>query len=835
MKFLRPLFAALALSFAFHAGAQTAESLRFSIDAYDKLLASLPPDAEDAAIGDMLVKTAKVRELRDQLQQALDSLNRSGRPKLAGAFDFTTFGGAWPNGVVPYAYETTGTNAMPAAQQVLFERAIREWQKVSSLNFVPRTTQADYIRVRFSGNADDAPMNSFIGRTGGAQNLNVAGWGNMIDCAHELGHALGMTHEQCRPDRDSFVTLFPQNMSVNPTNNVNYAIVPTTISRTDYDYDSLMHYPRGTFARTNGLITMLANSPNEHWSDGKGPQEIGQKTHLSAGDRMAMAAQYGSPLSIRGRIVDAGGNPLAWVSVTLENPGAVYRGPNPVSTDNSGNYVFEGIPRNTGSYTVRPAQLGATFTVASRTVTMTTSDQNGIDFTQTDAAPPSVTITTPIISGIYKSLPTASGTASDNAGVREVRVALARTSDQVWWNWTSGTWGTTTFDWNTNMKVATGTANWSVNLPAFADGGYQIHVQSVDNSDNASTWRLRHFFMDPTPPTVAITHPVSGGAVHEFASLRGTAGDGNGTGIADDRIYFTLYNDGDFWTGFEWKSNTSAQDPEVLLWADVVGSSWSYTQVPHGPDARTGLYAVSSFARDGATNTSLPNPGVSSITFHVDRDEPTAAIASPANGSTITNLPSGSWFSGTASDSVGIDHVVLYIRRESDGLYWNGSGWAPLAVPASIINSSYSNGNWQNSSTLPVPGVSLNNGSYSFIAIAVDRAGNQRQTDSLVSVDYHPIYTWTAGSFSDADPHNNNHGWNNPANWNPYGVPTTEAKAVIPSGSPNAGGLGTLSLYGLELGNASLSADGIQIASGGTFTWTAGGLHVGQTHIPPGA
>ena len=39
-------------------------------------------------------------------------------------------------------------------------------------------------------------------------------------------------------------------------------------------------------------------------------------------------------------------------------------------------------------------------------------------------------------------------------------------------------------------------------------------------------------------------------------------------------------------------------------------------------------------------------------------------------------------FTGTANDNAAVSYVLVYIRRESDGLYWNGSAWVPT-TPAS--------------------------------------------------------------------------------------------------------------------------------------------------------
>ncbi|MBI5775273.1 MAG: carboxypeptidase regulatory-like domain-containing protein, partial [Verrucomicrobia bacterium] len=817
---------------AWRSQAQTAESLSSSISAIDRLLAVTTTNQAAVSIGDMQLRTDKLAVWRDILQVRLDRLTQAGMVVPKGSFDFS-FGSAWPGGVVPYTYQTAGTNAMPTNKIILFEQAIRLWQDIASINFKPRTAEANYLLIKYTGNGDDAAMNSYVGMQGGAQELNVAGWGNLVDCAHELGHALGMSHEHQRPDRDTYVTVNLTNLATNANPAVNFAIVPGAIVRTAYDFDSLMHYGRSAFAKSPGLLTISVNPPSQRWSDGAAPEEIGQKTHISTLDKAAMAAQYNAPLSISGNVAAAGGAPLAGVQVYLEPAAAVYRGQNPVTTDASGNYIITGLPRNSGSYTVRAVQLSTTFLVPTLTVAATTFDWSGINFAATDTAPPDLLITEPTVSGIYTNITTTFGTATVDAGVKEVRVALARTADLVWWNWVDGVWGTTTFDWAKNAKIATGTTNWSTALPGFADGGYQLHVQSVDLADNASPWKLRHFFVDPTPPSVGIQLPAHNGSTVNFFSLRGTATDGGGSGISSNTVYFTVYQDGDFWTGFNWKSGTTAQDPEVLLKADVVSGEWSYTQLPEAPDNRTGIYAVSTFVKDVAGNTSQPQPGVTSAIFTVDRTEPSVAITSPATGSSMTSLPSGNWFTGTLSDNIGVAYVNLFIRRERDGLYWNGSGWSVLSTPASIITSSTNGGTWQNSSTLPVPGSTLENGAYAFIAVAVDTAGNQRQVDSSVTLDYHPVFLWTAGSYSDGINGNENQNWENPANWSPVGVPDSQSVAIINGGQPYAGAAGPISLYQLNLNGGVLYNASLTVGSNSTFNWLGGQFDSGPVNILP--
>ena len=104
-------------------------------------------------------------------------------------------------------------------------------------------------------------------------------------------------------------------------------------------------------------------------------------------------------------------------------------------------------------------------------------------------------------------------------------------------------------------------------------------------------------------------------------------------------ITLTIYQNGDFWTGTDWKSNTNAQDPAVQLHATVQsGGAWSYTSVPTGAKLRAGSYALSVSGRDVAGNNSASQPGVNQIQFKVDKDTPAVTITLPANGSTINSL-----------------------------------------------------------------------------------------------------------------------------------------------------------------------------------------------------
>ncbi|MCI4379001.1 hypothetical protein PGIGA_G00222700 [Pangasianodon gigas] len=71
---------------------------------------------------------------------------------------------------------------------------------------------------------------------------------------HELLHALGFNHEQCRSDRDNHIRVVWDN--VVDDNKHNFNIKQTLNQGTPYDYNSVMQYPKTAFSK-NGLATMI--------------------------------------------------------------------------------------------------------------------------------------------------------------------------------------------------------------------------------------------------------------------------------------------------------------------------------------------------------------------------------------------------------------------------------------------------------------------------------------------------------------------------------------------------------------------------------------------------
>ncbi|XP_057368842.1 hatching enzyme 1.2-like isoform X2 [Daphnia carinata] len=167
----------------------------------------------------------------------------------------------WPKAIIPYIISDEYTTD----QREIIAFAMGTYHNNTCIRFVPRTCETNYIRIYKSGGG----CYSYVGLINrGVQDVSLddgclASWAPGIPM-HELMHAAGFFHEHSRPDRDSYVSINLNNVLEQYRHNFDAkTTAEVTTLGLAYDYGSVMHYPRGSFAidSTVDVITPLIGTP----------------------------------------------------------------------------------------------------------------------------------------------------------------------------------------------------------------------------------------------------------------------------------------------------------------------------------------------------------------------------------------------------------------------------------------------------------------------------------------------------------------------------------------------------------------------------------------------
>ena len=121
----------------------------------------------------------------------------------------------------------------------------------ANIQFVARTTQTDYVDFNFNPNDFSGVCDAIVGRAGGEQQVGGSGSCTLATVLHEMGHTVGLWHEQSRADRDTFVSVNYSNLIKGSISNFN-PIYDNAQNLTLFDYASIMEYPAFSFSRNGG-------------------------------------------------------------------------------------------------------------------------------------------------------------------------------------------------------------------------------------------------------------------------------------------------------------------------------------------------------------------------------------------------------------------------------------------------------------------------------------------------------------------------------------------------------------------------------------------------------
>lgn len=159
----------------------------------------------------------------------------------------------WPDAKVYYSYPdpalmtTTEYNYFVAT----IDQALTAITDSTNIQFIKRTTEPEYLKFVKHPTTNSSPL----GWAKGVVNtVKISAFRSPANIIHEVLHSLGVQHEQCRADRDQYITVYPSRII--PGELYNFNIASGFVDYGPFDFESVMIYYSQAFAIDYSLPSM---------------------------------------------------------------------------------------------------------------------------------------------------------------------------------------------------------------------------------------------------------------------------------------------------------------------------------------------------------------------------------------------------------------------------------------------------------------------------------------------------------------------------------------------------------------------------------------------------
>jgi hypothetical protein len=174
---------------------------------------------------------------------------------------------SWPKAIVPFEVASD----LSATMKTRINSAVAHWNANTIVRLQARNGEADFVRFV----KDDGGCLSAVGRQGGMQQIRLDSTCTTGNVIHEIGHAVGLYHEQNRGDRDAFVIVNRDNIEDDADIQAQFDKGPFgSLDVGAFDFNSRMLYDPFAFSK-NDEATMTRLDGTTWTSNG---------TVLSVGD-----------------------------------------------------------------------------------------------------------------------------------------------------------------------------------------------------------------------------------------------------------------------------------------------------------------------------------------------------------------------------------------------------------------------------------------------------------------------------------------------------------------------------------------------------------------------